>query len=191
MHRKQGLSLSVHVDDITMAGRKQNFNPMWKKLMKLHHFLTTSTWDVLNVNANLTNVLLRNTKRCSNRESSLGQLKSYSVGRNLTRKQSLGLMTHGGLVCGDGEHVLSQGRPCILERTGREGSRIQAGLHFASGHETSAGQALLRPPRRGQTSSAHLPPTPTRPLSIDDKIKTGAAVWRSQRGSARRSIVGL
>ena len=41
MHRKQGLSLSVHVDDITMAGRKQNFNPMWKKLMKLHHFLTT------------------------------------------------------------------------------------------------------------------------------------------------------
>ena len=78
-----------------------------------------------------------------------------------------------------------------MERTGREGSRIQVGLHVASGHETSAGQALLRPPKGGQTSSAHSPSTPTRPLAIDDKSKTGVAVWRSQHGSARRSIVGL
>ena len=78
-----------------------------------------------------------------------------------------------------------------MERTGREGSRIQAGLHVASGHETSAGQALLRPPKRGQTSSAHPPPTPTRPLAFDDKSKTGTAVRRSEHGSARRSIVGL
>ena len=34
VHRKQGLFLSVQVDDITLAGRKQNLNPMWKKLMK-------------------------------------------------------------------------------------------------------------------------------------------------------------
>ena len=32
--RKQGLFLSVYVDDIIMAGRKQNMAPMWKKLMK-------------------------------------------------------------------------------------------------------------------------------------------------------------
>ena len=33
-HRKQGLILSVYVDDIKMAGKKQHMAPMWKKLMK-------------------------------------------------------------------------------------------------------------------------------------------------------------
>ena len=35
VHRKQGSFLSVYVDDIEMAGKKQNLSPMWKKLMKL------------------------------------------------------------------------------------------------------------------------------------------------------------
>ena len=34
VHRKQGLFLSVYVDDIKMVGKKQNMAPMWKKLMK-------------------------------------------------------------------------------------------------------------------------------------------------------------
>ena len=34
VHRKQGLFLSVYVDDIKMAGKKQNISPMWK-IMKL------------------------------------------------------------------------------------------------------------------------------------------------------------
>ena len=34
VHRKQGLLLSVYVDDIQMAGKKQNITPMWKILMK-------------------------------------------------------------------------------------------------------------------------------------------------------------
>ena len=29
---KKGLFLSVHVDDIKLAGKKQNINPMWKVL---------------------------------------------------------------------------------------------------------------------------------------------------------------
>ena len=33
-HRKQGLFLLVHVDDIKMAGKKQNLDPMWKLLNK-------------------------------------------------------------------------------------------------------------------------------------------------------------
>ena len=33
VHRKQGLFLSVYVDDIKLAGEKQHLNPMWKKLM--------------------------------------------------------------------------------------------------------------------------------------------------------------
>ena len=32
--RKHGLFLSVYVDDIKMAGKKQNMAPMWKKWMK-------------------------------------------------------------------------------------------------------------------------------------------------------------
>ena len=34
VHRKQGLFLSVFVDDIKMSGKKQNLGPMWKNLMK-------------------------------------------------------------------------------------------------------------------------------------------------------------
>ena len=34
VHRKQGLFLSVHVDDMKMAGRQQNTPPTWKKLME-------------------------------------------------------------------------------------------------------------------------------------------------------------
>ena len=34
VHRKQGRFLSVYVDDIEMAGKKQNMFSMWKKLMK-------------------------------------------------------------------------------------------------------------------------------------------------------------
>ena len=34
VHRTQGLFLSIYVDDIKMAGKKQNMSPMWKKLIK-------------------------------------------------------------------------------------------------------------------------------------------------------------
>ena len=34
VHREKGLFLSVYVDDIQLAGKKQNINPMWKVLNK-------------------------------------------------------------------------------------------------------------------------------------------------------------
>ena len=34
VHREKGLFLSVYVDDIKLAGKKQNINPMWKVLKK-------------------------------------------------------------------------------------------------------------------------------------------------------------
>ena len=34
VHRGKGLFLSVHVDDIKLAGKKQNLDPMWKVLNK-------------------------------------------------------------------------------------------------------------------------------------------------------------
>ena len=35
VHREKGLFLSVYVDDIKLAGQKQNINPMWKVLNKV------------------------------------------------------------------------------------------------------------------------------------------------------------
>ena len=34
IHRETGLFFSVHVDDIKLAGKKQNHDPMWKILNK-------------------------------------------------------------------------------------------------------------------------------------------------------------
>ena len=34
VHREKGLFLSVSVDDIKLAGKKQNINPMWNVLNK-------------------------------------------------------------------------------------------------------------------------------------------------------------
>ena len=42
MHRQQGLYVSVYVDDITMAGKKDNLEPVWIRLMK-HVDLEKST----------------------------------------------------------------------------------------------------------------------------------------------------
>ena len=57
VHRKQGLFLSVTVDDFKMAGNKQETAPTWKKFLKKkkktwiltnsHHFLTLCTLDAL------------------------------------------------------------------------------------------------------------------------------------------------
>ena len=34
VHREKGLFLSVYVDDLKLAGKKQNIDPMWKNFMK-------------------------------------------------------------------------------------------------------------------------------------------------------------
>ena len=72
--RKQRLCLSVFVDDVNMAGKKQNMAPMWKKVMKNWSWRTNiiswpcipgmhSTW----------------TQRYSNYVFLLEQLKNYRV----------------------------------------------------------------------------------------------------------------
>ena len=74
VYRKQGLFLSVYVDDVQ--------NPTWKKLMKLvdlgepTSFLDHVSWDALNMNANRTKVFLTNTEK-TKRESLQEQLKNY------------------------------------------------------------------------------------------------------------------
>ena len=53
VHREKGLFLSVYVDDIKLAGKKQNLDPMWKLLNKENQHLSwiMYTWDALNDNA--------------------------------------------------------------------------------------------------------------------------------------------
>ena len=57
VHREKGLFLSVYVDDIKLAGKKQNLDPMWKGLNKEvdlgepTSFLDMYTWDALKDNA--------------------------------------------------------------------------------------------------------------------------------------------
>ena len=57
VHREKGLFLSVYVDDIKLAGKKQNINLMWKYSTKKsiwenqHLSLIICTWAVLNDNA--------------------------------------------------------------------------------------------------------------------------------------------
>ena len=56
VHHEKGLFLSVYVDDIKLAGKKHNIDPMWKVLNKEvdlgepTSFLIMYTWDALNVN---------------------------------------------------------------------------------------------------------------------------------------------
>ena len=56
MHREKGFFLSVYVDDIKLAGKKQNMNPMWKvpnkevDMGEPTFFLIMYTWDALEDN---------------------------------------------------------------------------------------------------------------------------------------------
>ena len=101
VHRQQGLFLSAQVDDIRLAGKKQNLDPMWKKLMKLV--------DLEEPTSFLDHVHLGCTQReCEWNESIIDDCRNmlesrisvgatekitYRAGRNLTRTRSLGLTT--------------------------------------------------------------------------------------------------
>ena len=67
VHRKQGLFLSVHVDDIKMTGKKQNMTPMWKKLMQQVDLDEPNSFldhDALSVNVNRIQRNVRITNFC-------------------------------------------------------------------------------------------------------------------------------
>ena len=71
VHREKGLFLSVYVDDIKLAGRKQNVDPYSiKKLIweNQHLSLIMKTWDVLKDNVKEAKILLTITEPCLNHE---------------------------------------------------------------------------------------------------------------------------
>ena len=97
---KQVLFLSVYVDDIKLAGKKQNVDPMWKELIKLvdleeptsflDHVYLGCTQRVCNANE----CIIDQYFKCSNHEFLLLQLKSCQGGRNLTQRRRM-VSRHG------------------------------------------------------------------------------------------------
>ena len=70
--RETGLFLSVYVDEIKLAGKKQNIEPMWKILMKDVDlgdptFSTMFIWVALRESVRLARILWIITQVCSNR----------------------------------------------------------------------------------------------------------------------------
>ena len=102
VHRKQGLFLSVYVDYIKMAGKKQNMAPTWKKLMKqvdldepnsfLHHenLGTHSKWM-----SNRTKESSMDTEKRSNHEFLLEQLKKLPGWEKPHAKNGCVVVWHG------------------------------------------------------------------------------------------------
>merc|ERR1712136_252560 len=74
VHREKGLFLSVYVDDIKLAGKKQKIDPMWKVLNKEvdlgepTSFLDHSYLGVLKDNVKQAKILWTITEPCLNRE---------------------------------------------------------------------------------------------------------------------------
>ena len=97
--RKQRFFLSVYVDDIKMAGKKQNMAPAWKKLMK--------TVDLDEPTSFLDRVYLGNTQReCKPNETIIEEYRNVPmhkisaavtekcrVGQNFTQRWLRGLTT--------------------------------------------------------------------------------------------------
>ena len=77
VHREKGLFLSVYVDDINLACKKENINPMWKVLNKEVGLGEPTSWDVLNDIAKHANILLTLTEPCSNPEFGQAQRRNY------------------------------------------------------------------------------------------------------------------
>ena len=102
---KKGLFLLVYVDDIKLAGKKQNIDPMWKILMKdvdlgeptsfLDHFYLGCTQRECQTSKDVVDSYR---SMFESRISAVG-VDSYQVQGNLTRTFSHGLMTWKGHAC--------------------------------------------------------------------------------------------
>ena len=86
-HRKHGLFFSVYVDDIKMAGKKQNMAHLWKKLMKNvdldepTSFLDDVYLGCTQRECKPNEIISDEYRKCSNHEFLLNQLKNTRVGK--------------------------------------------------------------------------------------------------------------
>ena len=92
VHRKRRLFLSVNVDDIKVAGMKQNMAPMWKNLMKTlilenrHHFLTMCTWVCTQRDRKPNETIIEQYKKMFESRVSAGAHENYQVWEKLHAK---------------------------------------------------------------------------------------------------------
>ena len=100
VHRKQGLLLSVYVDDINVAGKKQNVAPMWKKLIwnvDIDEF--TSFLDHVDLGCTQRErkpneaTIEQHTKKIESRVSAGATGENYRDGKDLTHKPLRGPTT--------------------------------------------------------------------------------------------------
>ena len=79
VHRQKGLFLSGYVDDIKLAGKKQNIDPMWKKSIweNQHLSLIMYSWPALKDNVKSAKILWTITEPCLNREFLWRELKNF------------------------------------------------------------------------------------------------------------------
>ena len=84
VHREKGLFLTVYVDDIKLAGKKQNIHPMWwvrnnrSRFWKNQHLsLIIYTWCTLKDNVKEAKILWTITEPCLNHEFPREELKNY------------------------------------------------------------------------------------------------------------------
>ena len=100
VHRKQGLFLSVYVDVIKMAGKKQSMAPMWGKIDEERCSWRTdpTSWSrtlggAFYVNASRTKSLLMSTGKCSSHVFLLEQLKKLPGWENFMQRRWRGPTT--------------------------------------------------------------------------------------------------
>ena len=89
----------MYVDDIKLAGKEQNIDPMWQVLMKdvdlgePTSFLDHVYLGVLNENVKPANILWTKIEMCLNQKSLQEPLKSYVTLRNLAQT-----FLHGSMI---------------------------------------------------------------------------------------------
>ena len=91
---RQGLFLSVNVDDIKLAREKQNLDPMWKKLMNYVDLGEPTSFFFFFGHVHLgctqreckpNESMVDDCRKCSNRESLQEQLESHSNRRKMVQ----------------------------------------------------------------------------------------------------------
>ena len=141
VHRKQKLFLSVYVDDIKMARKKQNLAPMWNKLMKNvdidepHFFLIVCTCVARNESANQIKKSLNNVGRCFESRFLQEEQKITGVAKTSRTNRSV-VLRHGG--------TCSQMRWAIL-RSGKQesGAIVQSFMPLPGWLSTQAGSTRI------------------------------------------------
>ena len=99
MHR-QGLFLSEYAEDVKMAGKEHNLEPMWNRLKK-HDVLEKPTIFWIKCTGDALNVNVSQTKRLSTSERSFSNLASAGTIANLLGwENSHARLTSWCLCCG-------------------------------------------------------------------------------------------